>query len=372
MPGGRALLVALPLAAVVAVWLRPEAAAQPGAFTLERGDHVCLVGGTVAERMQHDGWLESFLHARFPEHDLTFRNLGFSGDEVGGYTAQPDFNKRLRSQDFGTADQWLAGAAPVPQPDKVGDPAAVKLNRFENVGTNADVIFAFFGANESWAGEAGLTKFKQQLGDFVEHVRAQRYNGKTAPRVVLFTPTAVEDHKSPNLPRGDERNKQLALYAAAVKEVAANARVPVVDLFTHTQARFLLANDKTPLTINGVHFTEDGNRLLARLIDEYLFPIDGKYLPPTDAVLNRIRPAVVERNALFFQRYRATDGYSVFGGRAWLRFVNGQSNYEVAQRELEVIDQMVKNRDKVVWAAARGQVVKADDTNLPPLIPVVT
>jgi hypothetical protein len=89
-------------------------------------------------------------------------------------------------------------------------------------------------------------------------------------------------------------------------------------------------------------------------------------------VLNRIRPAVVERNALFFQRYRATDGYSVFGGRAWLRFVNGQSNYEVAQRELEVIDQMVKNRDKVVWAAARGRVEKADDSNLPPLIPVVT
>ena len=370
MPGGRALLVAVPLLAVVAVWLRPEAAAQPAAFSLERGDHVCLVGGTLAERMQHDGWVESFLHARFPEHDLTFRNLGFSGDEVGGYTAQPDFHKRLRSQDFGTADQWLAGAAPVPQPDKVGDQTAVKLNRFENVGTNADVIFAFFGANESWAGEAGLPLFKQQLGEFVEHVRAQRYNGKTAPRVVLFTPTAFENHKSPNLPRGEERNKQLALYAAAVKEVAANARVPVADLYTPTLARFAEAKER--LTINGVHFTEDGNRVLARVIDEALFPTDGKYLPPPDAVLNRIRPAVVEKNALFFQRYRATDGYSVHGGRAWLKFVNGQTNYEVAQRELEVIDGMVRNRDKVVWAAARGQVVKADDSNLPPLIPVVT
>ncbi|QDU19374.1 PVC-type heme-binding CxxCH protein [Urbifossiella limnaea] len=371
MPGGRALLVALPLAVAVAAWQRPEpAAAQPAAFRLERGDHVCFVGNTLAERMQHDGWVETYLHARHPEHDLTVRNLGFSGDEVGGYTAQPDFNKRLRSQDFGSADQWLAGAAPVPNPGAVGDKSAVKLNRFENVGTNADVIFAFFGGNESWAGEAGLPKFKQQLGEFVEHVRAQRYNGKTAPQVVLFTPTAVENHKSPNLPRGDDRNKQLALYAAAVKEVAANARVPVVDLYTPTLARFAEAMER--LTINGVHFTEDGNRVLAALIDGYLFPTDGKYLPPPDDVLNRIRPAVVEKNALFFQRYRATDGYSVFGGRAWLKFVNGQTNYEVAQRELEVIDQMVRNRDKVVWAAARGRVVKADDSNLPPLIPVVT
>ena len=371
MPGGRALVVAL--AAAVAVWAWPEpAAAQPAAFRLERGDHVCVVGNTLAERMQHDGWVETFLHARHPEHDLTVRHLGFSGDEVGGYTAQPDFHKRLRSQDFGTADQWLAGAAPVPQPDKVGDKAAVKLNRFENVGTNADVILAFFGANESWAGEAGLSKYKDQLADFVAHARSQRYNGKSAPRVVLFTPTAVENHKSPNLPRGDERNTQLALYAAAVKEVAAKAGVPVVDLFTHTLAHFRLANYKTPLTINGVHFTEEGNRFLARLIDEYLFPRDGKYLPPTDEVLNRIRPAVVEKNALFFQRYRATDGYSVFGGRAWLRFVDGQSNYEVGQRELEVIDQMVRNRDKVVWAAARGRLEKADDSNLPKLIPVTT
>jgi putative heme-binding domain-containing protein len=370
MPGGRALLVALPLAAAVAVLLRPEAAAQPAAFRLERGDHVCIVGNTLAERMQHDGWLETYLHARHPEHDLTVRNLGFSGDEVGGYTAQPDFNKRLRSQDFGTADQWLAGAAPVPRPDAVGDKAAVKLNRFENVGTNADVIFAFFGANESWAGEAGLPQFKDQLANFVTHARSQRYNGKSAPRVVLFTPTAFENHKSPNLPRGDDRNKQLALYAAAVKEVAAKAGVPVVDLYTPTLAAFAAAKER--LTINGVHFTEEGNRVLARVIDEALFPTDGKYLPPPDDVLNRIRPAVVVKNALFFQRYRATDGYSVHGGRAWLKFVNGQTNYEVAQRELEAIDQMVRNRDKVVWAAARGQVVKADDSNLPPLIPVVT
>src|SRR5262249_13256980 len=70
--------------------------------------------------------------------------------------------------------------------------------------------------------------------------------------------------------------------------------------------------------------------------------------------------------------YRAVDGYSTFGDRAFLRFVNGQTNYEVAQRELEVIDVMTANRDKVVWAAAQGKDIKPDDSNVPPFIPVIT
>src|SRR5262245_33948381 len=79
----------------------------PSALDLRRGDHICIIGNTLAERMQHDGWLETLLHARFPKHELVIRNLGFSGDEL---------TVRLRSMDFGTPDQWLAGSASVPQP----------------------------------------------------------------------------------------------------------------------------------------------------------------------------------------------------------------------------------------------------------------
>jgi putative heme-binding domain-containing protein len=373
MPGGRPLLLAVPVVALgLALYHRPtEVAARPDLpFRLDRGDHICIIGNTLAERMQHDGWLETFLHARHPEHDLTVRNLGFSGDEVGGYTATPDFSKRLRSQDFGTADQWLSGQAPVPKPGSVGDKSVVRDNRFENAGTNADVVFAFFGYNESFAGPAGLPAFKDTLAAFVGHVTSQKYNGKSNARLVLFGPPAFEDHKSPNLPRGGEHNKNLALYSAAMKEVAAAKGVHFVDLFTPTQARYAAATER--LTINGVHFTDAGNRVLAEVIDAALFPVPGANGPPPAEVLARVRPAVVEKNALWFQRYRATDGYSTFGGRAWLQFVNRQSNYEVGQRELEIIDQMVRNRDKVVWAAARGQSLKADDSNLPPHIPVVT
>ena len=51
-------------------------------MTLRQGDHVSIVGNALAERMQHDGWLETLVQARFPNQRLVFRNLGFSGDEL--------------------------------------------------------------------------------------------------------------------------------------------------------------------------------------------------------------------------------------------------------------------------------------------------
>jgi len=51
-------------------------------LTLQPGDHICTIGNQLAERMQYQGWLDTLLYARFPQHDLVMRNLGFSGDEI--------------------------------------------------------------------------------------------------------------------------------------------------------------------------------------------------------------------------------------------------------------------------------------------------
>jgi hypothetical protein len=147
----------------------PKAAPK---LKLQPGDHICIIGNTLPDRMQHDGWLETYIHSRYPQHDLVFRNLGFSGDEI-------DPKLRLRSLDFGTPDQWLSGSAPVPQPSKLVTRIGVRDNRFETTNTKADVVFAFFGYNESFGGEAGLPKFKKDLEDFIKHTLTQKYNGNT-------------------------------------------------------------------------------------------------------------------------------------------------------------------------------------------------
>ena len=50
-------------------------------LTLNKGDHIAYIGNTLADRMQHHGFLETLIYAKFPRHDLVFRNLAASGDE---------------------------------------------------------------------------------------------------------------------------------------------------------------------------------------------------------------------------------------------------------------------------------------------------
>jgi glucose/arabinose dehydrogenase/lysophospholipase L1-like esterase len=329
----------------------PGLRASAAALELRPGEHVCIIGNTLAERMQHDGWLETLLHERFPEHRLVIRNLGFSGDEL---------KLRLRSKNFGTPDQWLAGKAPPPE--------GFSENPFGHTNTQADVILAFFGYNESFGGEEGLDQFKQDLADVLQGMLEQKYNGQSPPRIVLFSPIAHEDLHSPNLPDGAANNARLKLYSEAMAEVAQAKGVTFVDLFTPTLAAYPQA--KTPWTTNGIHLTEQGNAQLAQIIDQALFgkPERG----PDAAAREKLRQAVLDKNFHWFHRYRTTDGYSTYGDRAFLRFVGGQTNYEVLQRELQVLDVMTANRDQRIWAVAQGKDLEVDDRNTPPFIPVET
>ena len=346
--------------AAVSVLIVASAAQAAEDFELRPGEHICLVGNTLAERMQYFGWLETRLVSRFPQHDLVFRNLGYSGDEI---------TLRLRSRDFGTPDEWLAGNSPIPQPNKLNPDAPVRANRFELTNTKADVIFAFFGYNESFAGEAGLPRFQKDLRDWIRHTLAQKYNGRSSPRLVLFSPIAHEDLGDRNLPDGQTNNERLKRYTEAMAQVAKEEGVRFVDLFHPTLD--LYARIDRPLTINGIHLNELGDELVSALIEAALFPNQ----PPPErdpAYLERLRRAINDKNFYWFHRYRTTDGYSTYGDRAFLRFTGGQTNYEVLQRELEVLDVQTANRDKAVWAVARGGVYQPVDDNLPPFIPVVT
>ena len=100
-------LLAVVVAGLALIWTAGGRAAEPvqaqrpaAPFELHEKEHISIIGNTLAERMQYDGWLETMLYARFPKHDLVIRNLGFSGDEIG---------TRLRSKNFGTPDEWLSG-----------------------------------------------------------------------------------------------------------------------------------------------------------------------------------------------------------------------------------------------------------------------
>ncbi len=325
---------------------------------IKPGEHICIIGNTLADRMQHDGWLETMLHSRFPKHELVIRNLGFSADEL---------TLRLRSANFGTPDQWLSANQPIPEPNRLVTRKGLTNNRLERTNTRADVVFAFFGYNESFAGAEGLEKFKSDLEAFIQHTLAQKYNGKSAPRLVLFSPIAHENLKSRNLPDGSENNKRLEMYTKAMLEVSGKNGVVCVDLFHST--RELYAKTDKPLTINGIHLNTQGNEAVARIIDAALFPDEVKRDPKE---IKKLRHAVLDKNFYWFNRYRVLDGYNVYGGRAFEKYAENQSNYEDQQREMEILDVMTSNRDKRIWAIAQGGDLAVDDSNTPPFIPVKT
>jgi len=296
-------------------------------------DHIALVGNALAERMQHFGWLEALFHRQFPEHELVFRNLGYAGDEV---------DTRLRVEDFGSPDEWLARV-------------------------QADVVWVFFGFNESFRGEAGLDGFKGELRRYVDHLRSQKYNGRSAPRIVLFSPIAAERHRDPNFPDPTERNRLLALYTRAIQQVAQETGVPFVDLFQATLRLYAEAADA--LTVNGIHLSEAGYRALAPEAFRELLGITPPRLDEPD--FEKLRQAVLEKNALWFSRYRTVDGYNVYGGRSHLSY-NGIKNRDVLLREMEMREVMTANRDRRIWAVARGGDLVVKDDNLPPPIEVPT
>ncbi len=327
-PRLRHLVARSALALVVVSCGRTAVAAGP---IFEQGDHVAYIGNTLADRMQHDGWLETYLHALRPDHQFTFRNLGFSGDEI---------NRRQRAANFGDADQWL---------DKV----------------DADVILCFFGYNESFRGERGLEAFANELGKLIDGMRGREYNGESPPRLVMFSPIAHEDLNSPHLPDGAANNANLTLYTDAMRTVCEAKGVPFVDLFAMSQT--LYAQSEEPLTTNGVHLLDRGNRALARAIlttpgSPLANPAAGPL--PSDEQIAKLRAAVLDKNYHWFSRYRVVDEYNVFGGRSKLAWF-GQSNGDVMMREMEILDVMTANRDRKIWALAAGGDLEIKDDNLP-------
>jgi mono/diheme cytochrome c family protein/lysophospholipase L1-like esterase len=299
---------------------------------LQKDDVVCLIGNGLADRMQHDGWTETLLQSQMTGKNLTFRNLAVAGDTV---TSRP------RGKGVPSLEDYLSHC-------------------------KADVIFVFFGYNESFGGDPKLAQFKSDLQGMVEKYRAAKFNGESPPRIFLFSPIAHENLNDPLLPDGKANNANLALYTKAIEQVATEKGVGFVDLFTTSQNLYTKA--KRPLTLNGVHLLSEGYRQIGEVIAS---AVTGKSVSSSPS-MEPLRQAVLDKNWHWHNRYRATDDNDIWGSRSGLRFVAGQTNREVLEHELSMLDVMTANRDAKIHALAQGRTHKVDDSNVPKPIEVVS
>jgi lysophospholipase L1-like esterase len=300
--------------AAVAAWLISAPAAAQQQLVLSRHDRVALVGNTLAERQMLFNHFEALLLARFPELELTVRNLGWSGDTP----------------------------ALQPRPLNFGDDAT-HLGR-----QRTDVILAFFGLNESFDGEAGLAGFVRDLEGWVTRQKAARYNQREAPRIVLVSPIAHE--ALPRLVHVDveARNRELARYTEVMRALAGRLDVAFADVFTPMRAA--MASAPAPLTVNGIHLNETGDRVFAGALMTAL----GFEPAPADTsasalkAFETLREQIRGKNQLWFYRFRPLNAEYVVGRR-----LNpfGSVNFPP---EMARLDERLADADKRIWQQARA------------------
>ena len=306
----------------------PRAAATSPVITrlplkLKRGDRVALVGNSLFDRAQHFGYLEALLHQQDPRRQLVVRNLAWPADTP---RLQP------RPANFADLQQHLTH-------EKV------------------DVIFAAFGFNESFAGQKGLGRFREELSQLVAQWKTSAYNGRAAPRIVLVSPIANENVDG--VPAADLNNGRLKAYTAAIRSVAIQQQVGFVDVFEAT--RRAMQSPGADLTLNGSHLRAEGYAVFARTLYGGLF---GQEAP---AVRPALRKAIVEKNRQYFRRFRPLNTFYYTGGRnkryGYLDFLPAMRNFDL----------LVENRDRNIWSLAKGErrPQQIDDSNVPPL-PVTT
>ncbi|MFD0892855.1 c-type cytochrome [Luteolibacter ambystomatis] len=316
--------------------------------------HIVLIGGGLAERSQYDGYFETLLHLRYPDRQLVVRNMGFPGDT-------PGFRPRA-----GRKTQWAFPGAENFHPEYKahrGDGIEPSPDEWLTL-CKADTILAFFGYNESFDGPDGVVNYAAELDAFISHTLSQKYNGSSAPQLVLVSPIAFEDlSATKDLPNGKAENANLALYTEAMRKVAEKRKVGFVDLFTPTRNPQLKPG--TTLTTNGFLPTDDGDRFLAPILAEALYGPAGI---PSKAKPEALRQAVVDKGWFWRNDYRIVNGVHVYGRR---RAPYGVVNYP---QEIEKIRQMTTNRDKAVWEMALGRTydLKTADANTRKLDPVAT
>ena len=314
--------------------------AESPKLQLKPHDHIAFIGNSLAARMSLPGHnhFEALLYQRFPDYDLVVRNLGWPADEVA---------LRPRTDGFGTPDQNLAAV-------------------------RTDVIIAFFGFNESFKGPAGVEQFKADLDAWITHTQRQNYSGKGAPRIALVGPIPAESISNDSSSWNPaELNPNLELYSNAMKAVCIQRTTLFADVFSKTETwrrvlSRLMGIGEPRLTKNGIHVEAvveepnvGGDLSLAEFLDVGILYHKGILIAGMDVSAPSaalLLSTIEDKNFLWQQRYRIVDSYYVYGGRADLKFADGdQTNRDVMQREREVLDQMITNRDQQIWAIAQGK-----------------
>lgn len=225
-------------------------------FDFKDGDRVVFLGNSLFENDLQYGYLEFAITAGWPNTDITFRNLGWSGDTV-----------------FGEARTYITA------------PSAYDLLIEQLKASRPSVVFVAYGANEAFEGAKGLPIFVQGLNQLLKEINRLGARAVLLSTVPMISSVAEQSRT--------ERNTLLELYNGAISKIATERGLHFIDIFTPLQE----FNGNTKLSDNGFHLNEDGYFVLANTLREGLglslykkpsLVIDAPVLSATGTVKTKI------------------------------------------------------------------------------------
>ncbi|MDO1449318.1 GDSL-type esterase/lipase family protein [Rhodocytophaga aerolata] len=216
-------------------------------FELTTNDRVVFLGNSLFENDLQYGYLELVLTTRWPDRNITFRNLGWSGDTV-----------------WGDARKYIS------------PPSGYHLLLEQLTKAQPTVVIIGYGAIESEEGEQGIAHFSEGLNKLIDKI------DQLGARTILLSPQPVMPTAS-----GQDlgsRNVILEMYTSAIAKTATDRGKPFIDIF-HP----LLEQSKTvALSDNGFHLNENGYYYLAATIEKEL----GLVSPNASVYLDASRKTV--------------------------------------------------------------------------------
>ena len=279
--------------------------AQPSRaqFEFQTNDRVVLLGSTIIEREQKFGQLETALTLAAGDKTISIRNLGWSGDTVYGHA---------RSY-FGPPQEGL-------------DRLTKHLEMLKPT-----VLVTCYGSDLAFEGLSKLPEFITGYRALLDLARAQ--NPKV--RVVIIAPPPFETLPSP-LPDMTKPNERLLEVRDALKDFAAKQNATFVDTFTLIGAAAKQKEAK-PLTDNGLHYGSEGYQLWAAKVVEGM---GLKQAEVSSSEADELRKTVIEKDRLFFNRWRPANETYLFGFRKHEQGRNAA--------EMDEFDPIIEQQDKKI------------------------
>jgi lysophospholipase L1-like esterase len=276
----------------------------------KQNDKVIFLGNAFFENAIANGEIETTFSLCSPEKNITFRNLGWSGDNVYAHAR----TRAREGRRFGNPDEGFG----------ILTKQIIKLK--------PDKIFIAYGFNESFNSALGVDEYRKGLHLLLEML------SQHCPELILISTLPMEKDFGIPTAHIEAQNKELKKYAEATKEIANKGNYSFIDLFTPF-------SKENKYTTNGIHLSSKGYRKAGDLIATALT------LPPPAIKIDSkkaddIRKTVIKKNSLFFHRWRPRNDAFVYGER--------KDEQRIAQEEPAQIEPFIAKQEAAITLLLKG------------------